>query len=276
MLTIIRIQYAPVYIAILCLLNWNNSAAQTATPQQIMANIYKAYDSLQYLSFNIKYTYTSDTVNGNFTNDMLQGAYTIAGKKSKFNLGDIEFIQNDSFFITVYNDDKYILVADPRHVNTGSELPMRQTIDSLIGAYQQHYDYSYSYVNDDDSSLGLAQLGFKKADSIAQFEKFSITYDTAQNVLHSIEYIFSEPVIVETDQSIINPPAPQATLFSTKRLRIEFSAYRFENFSDSVYDESQYIFFEDDVCKPVSKYKDYKIFYSRLGLTNTVEPPDPQ
>ena len=68
-------------IAILCLVKWNQSIAQCGTPQEIMANIYKAYDSINYLTFNVKYTYTSDTVNGEFLNDKLEGSYTIAGKK---------------------------------------------------------------------------------------------------------------------------------------------------------------------------------------------------
>src|SRR5260370_24527456 len=73
------------------------SARISPSPQQIMADIYKVYDSLNYLTFDLKYTYTSDTLNGDFTNDVLQGSYTMAGKKAKYNLGEIEFMQNDSF-----------------------------------------------------------------------------------------------------------------------------------------------------------------------------------
>ncbi len=242
-----------------------------ADASTLMASIYKSYDSLNYLSFNIKYTYTSDTVNGDFTHDVLEGAYTLAGKKAKFNLGDIEFMQNDSFFITVYNDDKYILVADPHNQNTGGDLPMRQTIDSLISAAQQHYNYTYSFASSPDSSLVLGQLSFDKTDNLAQFEKFRITYDTAQKVLQSIDYVFLEPSAPL--DTLINAPLPAPRV---KRLKIEFSKYRFDNFSENIYDENQYIFFEDNECKPVSKYKDYKIFYSRIGVTNTVEPPNPQ
>jgi hypothetical protein len=288
MLVQIKNKYIAIFIMMVCLLNCNYSNAQSATPQQIMASIYRAYDSLNYLSFNIKYTYTSDTVNGNFTHDMLEGAYTIASKKAKFNLGDIEFMQNDSFFITVYNDDKYILVADPRNENTGSELPMRQTIDSIVGSYQLHYDYTVSTVatdttNNSDTTAEVKDttvLAFTKADSLAQFEKFIITYDNVNKVLHSIRYVFLEPVALEYDTLAPGAPAPSSILpissFTTKQLKIEFSRYRFDNFSESVYDEEQYIFFEDEVCKPISKYKDYRIFYSRLGVTNTVEPPNPQ
>jgi hypothetical protein len=259
MLMKIRNKYNLVLMVIVCLLNWNHSTAQSATPQQIMENIYKAYDSLNYLSFDVKYTYTSDTVNGDFTHDILEGSYTIAGKKAKFNLGDIEFMQNDSFFITVYNDHKYILVADPRSANTGNELPMRQIIDSVINAYQQHYTYTNTNIGDS----GI--LDFEKMDSAAQFVKFAITYDSVQNILHSIEYVFEESEPVDSLGYILPPVTRE------KRLKVEFSNYRFDNFSDSLYDENQYIFFEDGICKPIDKYNDFKIFYSRTGVIGSVE-----
>src|SRR5689334_14707452 len=67
------------------------------TPIQIMTEIYKAYDSINYLTFDVKYTYSSDTLNGNFINDALEGSYTMAGKRALYNLGNIQFMQNDSF-----------------------------------------------------------------------------------------------------------------------------------------------------------------------------------
>lgn len=246
-------------IVSVCLFNWNQSMAQCGTPQQIMANIYKAYDSINYLSFNVKYTYSSDTVNGEFLNDQLEGSYTMAGKKAKFNLGDIEFMQNDSFFITVYNDDKFILVADPRTLNTGSELPMRQLIDSVLGAYQPRYSYTRTVVGDS----GI--LTFNKLDSAAQFKKFAITYDSVQNILHSIDYAFEDVVPVDSLGYSLPP------LIRQKQLKVEFSNYRFDNFSNSLYDEHKYIFFEEGICKPIEKYYDFKIFNSRSPIISKVE-----
>lgn len=244
----------PVLIALVFMCS--QVAAQVITPQQMLADVYKTYDSLNYLSFNVKYTYTSDTVNGDFVYDMLEGSYTLAGKKAKFNIGDIEFMQNDSFFITVYNNDKFILVADPRNVNAGKELPLRQTLDTLATVWQQ-YSTSVSY-NDDTATVTLV-----KYDSAAQFLKFAVTYDTLQKVLYNIEYVFEEPVpIAETDTLA---PAQQQQAMRIKRFKIEFFNYRFDNFSESVYDENQYIFFEEGACTPVDKYHDFRIFYSRTG-----------
>lgn len=231
------------------------SNAQTGTPQQVLARIYTAYDSIKYLSFNIKYTYTSDTVQQDFINDAMEGTYTLAGKKAKFNLGDIEFMQNDSFFIAVYNEDKFILVSDPRSKNAGSELPMRQVMDSLVTTLEH---YSLSLTNFGDTAI--AQLN--KIDSLARFKAFTLSFDTTQNVILGINYTYEELSSVDS-MGITLPP-----VLRQKRLKIDFSNYRFDNFSDLLYDENRYIFFENGVCKPVGKYSDYQIFYSRTGNVN--------
>jgi hypothetical protein len=234
------------------------STAQTGTPQQVLTKIYKAYDSLKYLSFNVKYTYTSDTVREDFINDVLEGTYTLAGKKARFNLDNIEFMQNDSFFIAVYNEDKFIMVSDPRSKNAGSELPMRQVMDSLV-TMLGHYTLGLTNFSD------TAVVKLTKIDSIAKFTSFTLTFDTAQNIIHSISYAFEELTPVDS-MGITLPP-----VMRQKRLKIEFSNYRFDNFSDLLYDENNYIFFENGVCKPVEKYNDFRIFYSRIGNTNITQ-----
>lgn len=232
-------------------LNSSNAQSCSCLPQQVMTKIYKAYDSINYLTFNIKYSYSSDTINGDFIDDVLEGSYTLAGKRARFNLGDIEFMQNDSFFISVYKDNKLMVVADPRNANTGSELPMRQVMDSLIST-AAHYTITNTVVAGD-----TVALVYNKLDSLAEFLQFKVTYDTTDNIIQSIRYVFEETA--ETD-SLGYTSLP---VLRKKTLLIEFSDYRFDNVADSLYDENQFIYFEDRVCKPVDKYDDFKIYYSR-------------
>ena len=248
------INYRTLFILIISLFNARHSTAQV-TPQQVLTEVYSSYDNLKYLSFDVKYTYTSDTVNGDFVHDVLQGSYTLAGSKAKFNIGDIEFMQNDSFFITIYNNDKIILVADPRNANAGKELPMRQVMDSLVNTLS-HYNIQVSGAED------TVTLNLTAVDDIAQFIKFSLSYDTAQKVLYNIEYVFEEPVQITEKDTLT---ATLQRVNRIKRFKVEFLNYRFDNFSESVYDENKYIFFENGECKPVEKYNDFRLFYSRTG-----------
>jgi hypothetical protein len=250
-----------VSVFVLLVLIQTKATAQAAAPiVQTLQAIYKNYDSVKYLSFDVKFDYGSDTLLGKFDAEQMDGTYTMAGKKAKYRLGDIDFMQNDSFFIAVYNKDKLILVDEPKALNMGSQLPMRQQLDSLLLAYANHYTIS-SYNQATDT--GVIQL--LRSDSLAQFNKFAITYDNRNKMLYSITYEYVEPaqldsaVLVSLMASSGNTTPPT----QKKRFTIRFLNYRFENYDEAVYDENNYIWFENGMCKPAAKYQDYKIYYSK-------------
>jgi len=249
--------------AIVITLICSHTVTAQSTPQQVMENIYKSYDSIQYLTFDIRFTYSSDTLYGDFAHDVLDGTFTMAGKKVKYNLGDVEFIQNDSFLIAVYNNDKYIIVSDPRTKNSGSELPMRLVMDSLLASYGQYYSISMTTI---DSVTG--QIRFQKTNENAQFEHFSITYYSDQYLLKAIDYTFLEPPILDSNVNYIEMPASRQ-----RRLKIEFFKYRGDNFSDSIYDENNYVYYEDGLFKPIPRYREFQVFNSRSGLVGSAQLP---
>jgi hypothetical protein len=244
-------------LCIMAILCFYNSKAQT--PEQVMERIYQTYDSVRYLSFDIAYTYTSDTVNKNFINDKLKGSYTMAGKKAWFILDDVEFMQNDSFYITVNNREKYILVSDPRNINAGNELPVRPAIDSMMNNYSGQYSISQQVTGDTGTIL------FERSalvDNGQPFDYFKIIYDTVDHIIYAVEYTFQDetPAMdaeIDTSTTIVSADPWH------KKLRIEFTNYRFDNIASEVYNERRFIFFEDGEYKPVDKYKDFRIFYSR-------------
>lgn len=232
-------------------------AAAQKTPQQIMKRVYEKYDSLSYITFDVKYIYKTDTINGKFQRDVINGTYTMAGKKALYNIDDIQFMQNDSFFISVYPTEKFIVVADPRTRNTGSELPMRNMIDSMMLSYAQHYTLKMF----SDSTEGT--IKFIRADSMVQFDKFVIKYDIDNYYLNSIKYEYQEPDAINEDDTI---DASAQTVMRNKSLTIQFFNYRADNFGAKNYNENNYIWFEDGECKPVEKYKGFRVFYSRSGI----------
>jgi hypothetical protein len=236
----------------------NSSKAQT--PQDTLYSIYAKYDSLEGLTFDIKYTYTSDTLYGDFIYDVLEGNYTMYGKKALFHLGDIDYMQNDSFFVAVYKKDEIILVTDPRKTNSGSFLPLREQMDSLMLSYAEHYTNTTS----ENDSTG--KIVFTAKDSMAQFKSYVIEYDAQVRVMLSLNYEFEELVPVD-------PETSSEMVMRTRRLKVEFLKYRFDNFSEDLYDESKYIFFENGEWKPASQYASFRVFYSRTGFVQQVEPP---
>ncbi len=84
-----------VIVALLLAIVMLQKSNAQSTPQEIMNRIYQKYDSLTYLTFDVKYVYSTDTVGGKFKTDVIKGTYTMAGKKALYNIGDIQFMQND-------------------------------------------------------------------------------------------------------------------------------------------------------------------------------------
>ena len=226
-----------------------------------MESIYKNYDSIPFLSFDVKFNYTSDTLLGEYTNEQLEGSYTMAGKKSKYRLGDIDFLQNESFFIAVYNSDKMILVDVPKTNNTGNNLPLRQTMDSLVQTYTAKYNVNRNFINTD-----TGVISFDRTDTTSKLDKFSITYDDRNKMILKVAYEYLEPVQPDSNINFTLPANRK------RRLSIEFSNYRFDNYDNAVYNENNYIYFERGVCKPVAKYEDYKIYNSKPA-TNIIQGP---
>jgi hypothetical protein len=237
---------------ILCCSLCSHEVKAQSSAQEVMTQIYKKYDSLSYITFDVKYIYGTDTLYGDFKHEELGGSYTMAGKKAKYNIGDIEFMQNDSFLISVYNKDKFIIVSDPRYNNTGNELPMRPMMDSMIQAYGQHYNIVT------DTTVG--NISFEKVDSFAQYKKFFISYETSTKFLKTIQYVFEENQLMNPDDTTGSPPKYS---MRQKSLKIEFSNYRLDNFSADLYNENKYVWFEDGECKPINKYKGFKVYYSK-------------
>lgn len=223
---------------------------------EVIESMYKNYDSLAFLSFDVSFKYESDSVAGVQSNDYLTGSYTMAGKKTLYNLGDIHIMQNDSFFIAVYNADKLMLIDEPKTINSGNQLPMREQLDSLIGNFADQYTFSLTSISTDTGKITLLRV-----DSVAQFNKFTITYDKRDKLLYELYYEY--PDIVEVDSGDNNI----SMIPVTKKLTVSFSKYRLDNYNDAAYDEGNYIYFENGVCKPVDKYLDFKVYYSRPSKT---------
>ena len=247
-------------------LSAQNTSA-TAAITQTMQSIYQNYDSIKYLSFDVKFNYGSDTLLGKYDEEQMDGTYTMAGKRAKYRLGDIDFMQNDSFFIAVYNKDKLIIVDEPKTINIGSQLPLRQQMDSMMLSYANQYTFS-NYTRSADT--GVIQL--IRADSSARFDQFSILYDNRTKMLYKLSYEYSEPASLDSValDRMMEGSGSTAPPMQKKRLTISFLNYRFDNYDDSVYNENNYIWFENDVCKPVTRYNDFKIYYSKPA-TNYVQ-----
>ncbi|HMT72970.1 MAG TPA: hypothetical protein PKA77_02815 [Chitinophagaceae bacterium] len=236
------------------------------TARNIALNFFRTYDSIPYLTFDVRYSLFSDTVYSDFSYEAVKGVYTLNRSKARYTIGDVEYLQNDSFLLAVYHKDQQIIVANPTAKNAGSYVPLRETLDSLLQAYSANY---YIWVKSipvdpDTDTTGYIKLEKKPDDTVAVYNRYTIEFDIAQNLITKIEYEYTEPGLNLTADT--EPDEGQRLLKNTARrktLRIEFFNYRFDNFSDSYYSENNFIWQEDGEYKPVEKYRDYGIVNAR-------------
>lgn len=242
-----------------------NGTAQIQEAKDALSNIYKKYDSLNYLTFDVLYSYNSDTLYGDFTKDEIKSSYTMNGKKAFYTLGDIDFMQNESFLIAIYHKEKFMIVGDPQQNNAGGYLPMRAQMDSLFKMAEWHYSVNLSSIVDTTNEITTSTITLLANDSIRQFNKYVITYDSSTSLLKSLQYSFMGKTdnYAAYDTSGDQNRRILLDVPRKKQLTIQFLNYRFDNISKEIYDENSYIFYEDGVYKPVSKFADFKLYYTR-------------
>jgi len=246
----------------------SNLRAQTTldSARNTALNFFRTYDSIPYLTFDVRYTLYSDTAYSDFSYETLKGTYTLNGKRARYSLGDVEYLQNDSFLVAVYHKDEQIIISDPPVQNSGSYIPLRETLDSLLQAYSSNYDIwvKNSTTDPDIDSLGYIRLVRKLNDTIAAYNRYTIEFNIEKNFITKVEYEYTEPGLGLTSED--EPNEGQRLLKNTARrktLRIEFMNYRFDNFSDDQYSENNFVWEEDGEYKPVDKYRTYKVYNAR-------------
>lgn len=252
----------------LFLVGGNTLSGQTTvdSARNTALNFFRTYDSIPYLTFDVRYTLYSDTAYSDFSYETVKGTYTLNGKRARYTLGDVEYLQNDSFLVAVYHKDEQIIISDPPVQNSGSYLPLREILDSLLQAYTANYDIwvKNSTADPDIDSLGYIKLVRKLNDTLAAYNRYVIEFNIEKSFITKVEYEYTEAGLDLTPQE--EPNEGQRLLKNTARrktLRIEFMNYRLDNFSDELYSENNFVWEEDGVYKPVDKYKSYSVYNAR-------------
>jgi hypothetical protein len=236
-----------------------HAQAQIDVAKNDLAEVYKSYDRIKYLSFDVAYLYSSDTLNGDFTHSEVKGSYQINGRNTLYKLGDITFMQNDSILIGVYTLKKLIILGDPQTSALKGGIPMRDQMDSLFKMQEQYYDVTVS------SKSKYTTISFKGLESTAQFIKYEIVYDNNTNFIKKLEHSFRGI----TDKDLTDPSMEDSTRhrlakeIRLKKLTISFSNYSHAKIDKENFDEKNYIAYDNKMYKPAVKYSDYKIYDTR-------------
>lgn len=239
------------------LLFCNTAITQTLadTIRNEMVAINHQYDSAFYLTFDVDITYERDTTgavpDSLFNRTAMQGTYTFHQNKALYKLGEIEYMQNDSFTIAAYKESKIMLVGKRAPGQSpGRLVPTRDMVDTMMTQLEQDFILSYA----DFDSVKVIELKNHDTNSSAIYKLIRIEFDPVTYYLVSVQYLFLDTGAGESEGT-----EPSEAYLAT--LTFSFTNYRVEQVGPSVFDESRFLFFNGpNDPQPAPAYSDYTLY----------------
>lgn len=225
-----------------------------------MKNIYDRYNNLPNLTFDVTYDYGIDSPGVRIPIQTIKGTYTMNVNKAKYAMGDIEYLQNNDYFIALHHKQKAIIVSSVKTSSASQNLPMKDMLDSLMIKYGDHYTYSSQ--NEDSTHT---EIKFIRADSTTQYDSIIINYNPITQYLNWVQYNYTLiELATPPSQSGIDITESSAYVTRHKYLIVNFSNYRHETLDNSIYETNTYIWNDGGTLKPSDKYNYYKVFDTRI------------
>ncbi len=234
-----------------------------------LGRINEYFDSATYLAFDVDITTASDTLFGKFTHDETPGKYIISDKSIYYNLGTTEYMQNDSFVVMIYHDEKTMFVTRDTITAKSSLFPLKRFADSVISLSQQYYDITQ--YDDSDSRV----IEFNARDSSMGYTRFAVYYSPDGFYLNRLEMSFPE-----THDPADPDNGLDAVIFH-KKITMSFSNYSNPGSLD-VFNNANYVYF-DRLHKsygPSTKFRGYRFIIDGFPggdsdeATEIYPPPD--
>jgi concanavalin A-like lectin/glucanase superfamily protein len=215
-------------------------------------DIYKinaVFDSSRYLGFNVNITYNSDTMYGQFEHEEMSGSYIMNDKNLYYKLGTNEYMQNDSFAYSIYNDEKMIIMTKTGSSAKSNLFPMREFIDSVVASYDTAYLITTR--TEDESKV----IDFTARYDTLQYRRFTMYFDSVTHYPDKLAMEFFEGGTYTDADSTVAYDARRML----KRITMNFSNY-YHTTSPDIFSDEKYVSFDKQRKKyrPSQKFKDYR------------------
>jgi hypothetical protein len=211
-------------------------------------NINKAYLKSSYLSFDVKYKYAFEATPTTYQ-DSSSGSYKLNGYNYWSSIDSIEFMQNDSFLVSVFKEDDMMSVSLPAY-RFNSQLPLGNW-DSL---FFQNSRFTYGLSVD-----GGARKITVNYSAGLPYKKFEMWYDSVTYRVQRVRYLVSEFASDPTFYDLGDPGEYGV-------VDIVFSNYQTGLFTNAVFNSAAYIRKVTGGYIPSADYKGYEVFLASAGL----------
>jgi hypothetical protein len=203
---------------------------------QEIIRISEVYRKLPYLSFNATYQY-ADSAAPTVIKEQIAGQYKIHEGRYWAMLDSTELVQGYNYKLTVYHDQKFLVVGRPDGVYSSvTQLPL---LDSLFNARFVDSIHVYT-VNDSTNRL---EIEFKHDSPFRYYETY---YNPVTYMVDSLKYYQKD-----TD--------PEEGASGTSVITVTFSSYSSAVIDEEYFRESKFIYRNEANFYPKEEFSEFEL-----------------
>lgn len=226
--------------------------AQQSTIEQEFKQMQAAYQNNEYLSYDVQYLYAKESAPVTYT-DSLKGNCKINRNLYWGQIDHVEYIQTDSLFISVYQEDKVILL--------NSSIPdwLKTNInwDSVWQRAKEKTDLSIS------EEEGLRKISMRyHSDSI--YKQVDFWYSPGDYRIKRMRYVLRPPQELEQTDEVTEAVSPEEFAI----IEIRFSNYSTSSFGKEIFETNRYVEKKEKEFQPSKNYIDYTVLVGSPNLLN--------
>ncbi len=234
----------------------SRTIAQESKAEQIFKEVRKAYNSYEYLSYKVNYFYAKEKTPTDYI-DTVTGSYKVHGKYYWGMLDSVEYMQNEKFFISVYNEDKIILL--------NSTSPVWQQANNNWDSIWLKQKHKVNTIAAEQEGRLLLTFNFH-SDSV--YKRIELQYNSKTKLMEKIIYVMREPTGAAGPDEEETERADGEKLSDFIVMEVRFSQYSVAPFDTGLYNETRYVLKNDKEYVPAEKYQDYTILIGSPNLIN--------
>lgn len=218
--------------------------AQETMVDKEFKKIQSAYLNKEFLSYNVQYLYARENAPDKYI-DTVSGTYKINKNLYWGRLDNVEYLQTDSLFISVYEEDKVIMLNS----SAPAWLQPSANLDSL---YKKGVKASVIKQGD----LNMITMEYP-GDSL--YKKIAFWYNPEDYLVRKMLYVVKQP------QEFNDEDAEKSEFVN---IEIRFSNFSLDRFDRSLFQENLYIEKRQKEYLPSKKYTDYTVLVGSPNLLN--------
>jgi hypothetical protein len=227
--------------------------AQQINIEKEFKQMQAAYQKNEYLSYDVQYLYAKESAPAVYI-DTVNGSYKINQNRYWGRLDNVEYVQTDSAFISIYEEDKVILL------NSSAPVWLKTHInwDSVWRNAKGKIDLSISR----DEGFNKVSMSYPK-DSV--YKRIDFWYSPVDFRIQKMQYVLRQPDDLMEE---INGGNNAVSSDEFVIIEIRFSNYNTTAFDKEIFVTEKYVEKRGNEFQPSIKYIDYTVLVGSPGLLN--------